>query len=112
MPSRRIPAAIAVASTTAAGRGDTTLRLWLSVLVVVVPGLLGAFWGAPLVASELESGSFRLAWTQDVSRVRWLAARLAVCGLASIAVAGLLSLGRYLVGRPPRRCAPGSVRVV
>jgi hypothetical protein len=31
------------------------------------------FWGAPLVAGELESGTFRLAWTQDVSRVRWLA---------------------------------------
>ena len=75
----------------AAGRTDTVLRLWLSALVVVVPGLLGAFWGAPLVASELESGSFRLAWTQDVSRVRWLTLRLAVSGLAAVALAGLLS---------------------
>ncbi len=73
------------------GRTSTMLRMWLSVLVVVVPGLLGAFWGAPLVAAELESGSFRLAWTQDVSRVRWLALRLAVGGLAGMAVAGLLS---------------------
>jgi hypothetical protein len=73
------------------GRTSTMLRMWLSVLVVVVPGLLGAFWGAPLVAAELESGSFRLAWTQDVSRVRWLALRLAVSWLASMAVAGLLS---------------------
>ena len=73
------------------GRTSTMLRMWLSVLVVVVPGLLGAFWGAPLVAAELESGSFRLAWTQDVSRVRWLALRLAVSGLAGMAVAGLLS---------------------
>jgi hypothetical protein len=83
-------AAVAVAAG-AAGRGDSTLRPWLTAAVVVVPGLLGAFWGAPLVASELESGSFRLAWTQDVSRGRWLAARLAVSGLASMAVAGLLS---------------------
>lgn len=73
------------------GRTSTMLRMWLSVLVVVVPGLLGAFWGAPLVAAELESGSFRLAWTQDLSRVRWLAWRLAVSGLAGMAVAGLLS---------------------
>ena len=73
------------------GRTGTMLRMWLSVLVVVVPGLLGAFWGAPLVAAELESGSFRLAWTQDVSRVRWLALRVAVSGLAGMAVAGLLS---------------------
>ena len=75
----------------AAGRADTIVRLWLSVLGVVLPGLLGAFWGAPLVAAELESGSFRLAWTQDVSRLRWLAGRLAVTGLASMAAAGLLS---------------------
>jgi hypothetical protein len=73
------------------GRTSTMLRMWLSVLVVVFPGLLGAFWGAPLVAAELESGSFRLAWTQDVSRVRWLALRLALSGLAGMAVAGLLS---------------------
>jgi hypothetical protein len=83
-------AAVAIAAA-AAGRGGSTLRLWLSVLVVVAPGLLGVFWGAPLVAGELESGSFRLAWTQDVSRVRWLAARLAVSGLAAMAVAGLAS---------------------
>jgi ABC-type transport system involved in multi-copper enzyme maturation permease subunit len=80
-------AALAVA-VVAAGRGDSTLRLWLSVLVVVIPGFLGVFWGAPLVAGELESGSFRLAWTQDVSRIRWLALRLAVTGLAAMAVAG------------------------
>ena len=82
--------AVAVAAFTA-GRADTTLRPWLSVLVVVLPGLLGVFWGAPLVADELESGSFRLAWTQDVSRLRWLTLRLAVSGLASMAVAGLTS---------------------
>lgn len=74
-----------------AGRADVTVRLWLSTVVVVVPGLLGVFSGAPLVAEELESGTFRLAWTQDVSRVRWLALRLAVTGLACMAVAGLVS---------------------
>jgi hypothetical protein len=82
--------AVAVAAF-AGGRTSTMLQMWLSALVVVVPGLLGAFCGAPLVAAELESGSFRLAWTQDVSRGRWLALRLAVTGLASMAVAGLLS---------------------
>jgi hypothetical protein len=83
-------AAIAIVAV-AEGRGDTTLRPWLSVLVVVVPGVLGVFWGAPLVAGELEYGTFRLAWTQDVSRVRWLGLRLTVGGVAAMAVAGLLS---------------------
>jgi len=45
-----------------------------------------------LVASELEDGTFRLAWTQSVTRTRWLAVRVGVAGLASMAVAGLLSL--------------------
>jgi hypothetical protein len=87
-------AAIAVVAVVAslADRGDGTFRLWLGVLVAVVPGILGMFWGAPLVASELEEGTFRLAWTQSVTRARWLAARLAVTGLASMVVAGLFSL--------------------
>jgi hypothetical protein len=71
---------------------DSTLRLWLGVLVVVVPGLVGMFWGAPLVARELEDGTFRLAWTQSVTRARWLVVRLLVTGLASVAVAGLVSV--------------------
>ena len=58
----------------------------------VAPALLGLFWGAPLVARELETGTYRLAWTQSVTRTRWLATKLAVTGLATAALAGLLSL--------------------
>jgi hypothetical protein len=65
---------------------------WLSVLVLVVPGLIGVFWGAPLVARELESGTFRLAWTQSVSRTRWTLCKLGLLGLAGMAAAGLCSL--------------------
>ena len=71
---------------------DGSLRIWLGVLVVIAPAIIGMFWGAPLVASELEDGTFRLAWTQSVTRTRWLAARLGVAGLASMTTAGLLSL--------------------
>ena len=56
------------------------------------PGIIGLFWGAPLVARELETGTYRLAWTQSVTRTRWLAVKLAVVGLTSMAVAGLFSL--------------------
>jgi hypothetical protein len=58
----------------------------------VAPGIIGIFWGAPLVAREVEAGTFRLAWTQSVTRTRWLAVKLGVIALASMAVAGLLSL--------------------
>jgi hypothetical protein len=64
----------------------------LSMLVIGVPAIIGLFWGAPLVATELETHSYRLAWTQGVTRTRWLAVKLAVVGLASMAAAGLLSL--------------------
>jgi hypothetical protein len=80
------------AATAAFLRTDGALRAGLGVLVVVAPALVGIFWGAPLVAAEIEAGTFPLAWTQSVSRTRWLAVRLAVTGLAGVAAAGLLSL--------------------
>src|ERR1700734_2976292 len=78
------------AAMTAFATQDGSLRMWLGVLVVIAPAVIGMFWGAPLVASELEDGTFRLAWTQSVTRTRWLAVRLGVAGLASMAAAGPL----------------------
>ena len=73
----------------------SSYRLMQTILppvLLVLPALIGAFWGAPLVARELENGTFRLVWTQGVTRQRWLAVKLTLAGLASMAVAGLLSL--------------------
>ena len=85
-------ALLAVAAAALIHRDEGSARAWLGLLVIVTPGLIGAFWGAPLVASEFEDGTFRLVWTQSVTRTRWLAVKLAVGGLASMAAAGLLSL--------------------
>jgi hypothetical protein len=60
--------------------------------IVGVPAVIGIFWGAPLIARELETGTFRLAWTQSITRTRWLAAKLALTGAAAMAVAQGLSL--------------------
>lgn len=60
--------------------------------LVGVPGLIGAFWGAPLISRELESGTHRLAWTQSISRTKWLAVKLGLVGAASVIATGLLSL--------------------
>lgn len=68
------------------------IQYGIMALVLVVPALIGMFWGAPLIAHELETGTFRLAWTQSVSRRRWLVVKLALVGLASFVMAGLLSL--------------------
>jgi hypothetical protein len=37
-----------------------------------VPLLFGLFWGAPLLAREFEDGTHNLAWTQGITRRRWL----------------------------------------
>ena len=81
-------------------RNDGNADTQLGALVLLAPALLGIFWGAPMVAREIEGGSFRLAFTQSITRTRWLAAKLAVVGLASVVAAGLLSLAVTWWARP------------
>jgi ABC-type transport system involved in multi-copper enzyme maturation permease subunit len=64
----------------------------LNIAVPAVAGLLGAFWGAPLVAGELSAGTHRLAWTQSVTRTRWFLSKLAVTGVAIVVAVGVLTL--------------------
>lgn len=80
------------AATTALTETDGPLQVFLAFLLLVVPVLIGMFWGAPLVAREYESGTYRLAWTQGVTRTRWLAVKLGLGSLVSMTVVGLLSL--------------------
>jgi hypothetical protein len=55
---------------------------WLPFL----PMLVGMLVGAPLLAREFEQGTWQLAWTQGVTRTRWLASKL------SIVLGGVLAL--------------------
>jgi hypothetical protein len=71
---------------------DSFLQSLVRLVMLAAPALIGIFWGAPLIAHELEAGTQRLAWTQSVTRLRWLAVKLGLAGLASMAAAGLLSL--------------------
>jgi hypothetical protein len=64
----------------------------LGPLVLAVPALVGVFWGAPLLARELETGTYRLAWTQGITRRHWLVGKIVVVGFSSIVVAELVSL--------------------
>jgi ABC-type transport system involved in multi-copper enzyme maturation permease subunit len=41
--------------------------------ILLAPAVIGLFWGAPLIARELETGTDALAWNQSVTRTRWLA---------------------------------------
>jgi hypothetical protein len=62
---------------------DRTLPDVLGPALLAMPALLGMFWGAPLLARELESGTYRLAWSQTVTRRRWLSVRVALVGVAA-----------------------------
>lgn len=77
------------ASTTAAG-WFRWAENYVGGTAILLPLLVAAFTAGPLIARELESGTYRLAWTQSVSPARWLAVRL-VCG-AAVATAGTVLL--------------------
>jgi hypothetical protein len=46
--------------------------------VVFLPVLVAAYWGVPLLAREFEQRTLPLAWSQDVSRQKWLFGKTAV----------------------------------
>jgi hypothetical protein len=61
------------------------------VLLQLVPVLIGAFAGAPVLARELETGTFRYAWTQGFGRWRWALAKLVM--LAVVLAAATAAFG-------------------
>jgi hypothetical protein len=63
----------------------------LVVATSAVPLLPGLFWGAPALASELETGMNQFAWTQSITRRRWLAVRAGWLLLAAAVLAGAVS---------------------
>ncbi len=87
--------------------GYLTAANILGVAGLAVPGVIGMFWGAPLVAREFETGTFRLAWTQGITRVRWLAAKLAIAGAAAIAAGEVFTLMVAWWSSPIHRANPG-----
>ena len=64
----------------------------IAALLHGVPALIGAFVGAPVLARELETGTFRYAWTQGFGRWRWALAKLVLLAIAVAAAAELFSL--------------------
>ena len=66
-----------------------------TIFLQLVPALIGAFAGAPVLARELETGTFRFAWTQGFERWRWALAKLValavVLAAATFAFSALVS---------------------
>ncbi len=72
-------------------QSDWTIGNTLLILMNLAPALLGAFAGAPVLARELETGTFRYAWTQGYGRVRWTIAKLTLLAVVVVAVTGAFS---------------------
>lgn len=60
--------------------------------LMALPIIFGALVGAPLVARELEQRTHLLAWTQGITRMRWLGVKLGL-----VLIAGLLAFTVLLV---------------
>jgi hypothetical protein len=72
----------------------------VSSLLFAVPVLLGAFVGAPLLARELETGTFRFAWTQGAGRTRWALSTLVLPAVLLTAATGAFTALFYWYFRP------------
>jgi hypothetical protein len=75
----------------AGGQVDQILYFLGIGVLFAVPVAVGVFLGAPLISREFEAHTLQLVWTQGVTRTRWLAVKLGVVGVASMATVGLLS---------------------
>ena len=73
------------------GRYAVTVNV-VRVFLQAVPALIGAFAGAPVLAREMETGTFRFAWTQGIGRWRWALAKVVLLAVVVIAAAGALTV--------------------
>ena len=64
----------------------------IATVLQAVPALIGAFVGAPVLAREMETGTFRYAWTLGFGRSRWTVAKLVPLGIVVAAAAGAFSV--------------------
>jgi hypothetical protein len=86
------PADSAACTASVANFNDIGNFLSNGLLLQVVPALIGAFVGAPVLAREFETGTFRYAWTQGFGRWRWTLAKLVALGAVVAAASGALSM--------------------
>ena len=63
------------------GLGEADIIRWL---LLALPLLFGLLLGAPLFAGEFERKTVILAFTQNISRTRWMVIRWLVIGLAVV----------------------------
>lgn len=60
--------------------------------------VIGVFWGAPLIARELEERTYFVAWGQDVTPVKWLRGKVLLLGGLAVVLGLLLGIGNGIGG--------------
>jgi hypothetical protein len=73
-------------------QGEHDTLVLVARYLVFLPALITVFVGAPLLARELEHGTYRLAWTQGITRRRWLLSQTLILSAATVLGALALSL--------------------
>jgi hypothetical protein len=63
--------------------------IFVGLLLLILPMLIGMFWGAPLIGREIEQGTHRLVWTQGVSRLRWTTTKIGLVSLAVLVITAI-----------------------
>jgi hypothetical protein len=67
---------------------DWTMGNTCLIFMNLAPPLIGAFAGGPVLARELENGTFRYIWTQGMRRERQATAKLVLLGVTIAVLAG------------------------
>jgi hypothetical protein len=70
---------------------DWTIGNTIVILLNLAPALIGAFAGGPMLARELETGTYRYSWTQGFGRARWAIANLTIVAVTITVAAGAFS---------------------
>ena len=90
-------------------------RVDIAGYLILLPALVGMFVGAPLLARELEHGTHRFAWTQSVTRRRWLLSKTLLLALAvtlgGIVLSAIVMWWRHPFDGLEGRMSPGGFEI-
>ena len=87
--SLNYPGSSPVCSSSYSGRG--LFSSINSALCNALPVVLGLVLGAPLVAGEIQGNTNRLAWTQTITRTRWVITKIGVGALVTAGIMGAMA---------------------
>jgi hypothetical protein len=68
------------------------LTLPATLALMTLPALLGVFIAAPLLSREFEQGTYLLAWSQSITKLRWAVVKIGLLAASVVVAATALAL--------------------